>query len=139
MNRDRLYLAYRARRDAARASRTLDLAWRSVILVVGGTIAALGLFFLVFPGPGWATLWLGLLTLGTEFRWARRMLAPLQGAMSLLAAASRGPHRRARRMHAALVVVMALTSAVYAYVAGYGLSPSGVFAARTAVRRILGE
>ena len=139
MNRDSLYQTYRLRRESARASRTLDLAWRTVILVVGGTLAALGVFFLVFPGPGWATLWLGLLTLGTEFRWARRMLAPLQSAIGLVAASARNPEHRARRMHATLAAVMVLTAAAYLYIAVYGWSTVGLFEARSAVRRMLGE
>lgn len=137
MNRDRLYERYRTRREAARASRTLDLAWRSVILVVGGTLAALGLFFLVFPGPGWATLWLALITLGTEFRWARRMLAPLQNAMSIVARAARSPQHGARRMHVALAMAIAATVVTYGYLAMFGWSSEGVFRARQTVRTVL--
>jgi uncharacterized protein (TIGR02611 family) len=135
--RDRLYLRYRARRDAARASRTLDLAWRSVILVVGCTLAGLGVFFLVFPGPGWATLWLALLTLGTEFRWARRLLTPLQSAMGAAARAARSPELRARRAAVLLTVVMAVVAASYGYLAAYGWSADGLFRARAAVRAVL--
>ena len=135
--RDRLYLRYRTRRDAARASRTLDLAWRTVILVVGGTLAGLGIFFLVFPGPGWATLWLALLTLGTEFRWARRLLMPLQSAMGAAARAARSPQLRARRAAVLLTVVMAAVTVSYGYLAAYGWSADGLFRARTAVRAVL--
>lgn len=42
-----------------------------VILVLGITILLLGIVMLVFPGPGWVTIFAGLSLLATEFAWAR--------------------------------------------------------------------
>lgn len=46
---------------------------RLVILTVGGTVLAAGAAMLVLPGPGIATILLGLSVLATEFSWARRL------------------------------------------------------------------
>ena len=56
---DRLYGNYMGRRNAARTNRALDATWRGIILVVGLTMVGLGLFFLLFPGPGWAVIIIG--------------------------------------------------------------------------------
>jgi len=49
-------------------------ARRIVILVVGLTVAVLGLAMLVLPGPGIIAIVLGLTILAFEFAWARRWL-----------------------------------------------------------------
>jgi drug/metabolite transporter (DMT)-like permease len=41
--------------------------------ILGGTLIAIGAVLLVLPGPGIALLLAGLLVLGTEFAWARRL------------------------------------------------------------------
>lgn len=48
------------------------LFWRLVIGFFGGIITAIGLLFLVTPGPGIAVLIVGLAILATEFAWAKR-------------------------------------------------------------------
>ena len=50
------------------------LAWRLVIGFFGGIITALGLLFIVTPGPGIAVLIVGLAILATEFAWAKRAM-----------------------------------------------------------------
>ena len=50
-------------------------ARRVVILVVGLTVAVLGLAMLVLPGPGIIAILLGLTILALEFAWARRWLS----------------------------------------------------------------
>ena len=47
---------------------------RVVIGVIGGTIMLIGVALLVLPGPAFIVIPLGLLILGTEFAWARRLL-----------------------------------------------------------------
>ena len=48
------------------------LFWRLVIGFFGGIITALGVLFIVTPGPGIAVLIVGLAILATEFAWAKR-------------------------------------------------------------------
>jgi tellurite resistance protein TerC len=54
---------------------TIGVAWKAVILVVGGTVVTLGLAMIVLPGPGLLVIPLGLAILATQFLWARRLLA----------------------------------------------------------------
>ncbi|MDX2148304.1 MAG: PGPGW domain-containing protein [Planctomycetota bacterium] len=62
--------------DADRLAKlTIKQARRLVILVVGLTITAIGLFMAVGPGPGLLVIPIGLGLLATEFVWARRLLA----------------------------------------------------------------
>ena len=47
---------------------------RGVVGVIGGTIVLTGIALLVLPGPAFIVIPLGLLVLGSEFAWARRLL-----------------------------------------------------------------
>jgi Putative transmembrane protein (PGPGW) len=47
---------------------------RIVVGVIGGTIVLIGIALLVLPGPAFIVIPLGLLVLGSEFAWARRLL-----------------------------------------------------------------
>lgn len=47
---------------------------RVVVGVIGGTIVLLGIVLIVLPGPAFIVIPLGLLVLGSEFAWARRVL-----------------------------------------------------------------
>lgn len=67
-------------RDRARNHKSLDMAWKLVVLVIGFTVLLVGVLFLVIPGPGWPVIIIGLLVLATEFRWAQKMLEPVQRA-----------------------------------------------------------
>jgi uncharacterized protein (TIGR02611 family) len=57
-----------------RSNRTIHLAYRTIIGVLGGLIIALGIILLPLPGPGWLVIFVGLGLLATEFSWARRLL-----------------------------------------------------------------
>jgi uncharacterized protein (TIGR02611 family) len=46
---------------------------RSVVLAIGLIFIVAGAFMLVLPGPGWATIFLGLAILATEFERAERL------------------------------------------------------------------
>jgi Putative transmembrane protein (PGPGW) len=47
---------------------------RVVVGVIGGTIVLIGIALIVLPGPAFIVIPLGLLILGSEFAWARRLL-----------------------------------------------------------------
>lgn len=49
-------------------------AWRAVIAFLGLVVILFGAVLLVFPGPGWVVIFLGLSIWATEFRWARSVL-----------------------------------------------------------------
>jgi uncharacterized protein (TIGR02611 family) len=65
------------------------LAWRLVIGFFGGIVTALGLLFIVTPGPGIAVLIVGLAILATEFAWAQRAVAKAREAAT--SASDRAP------------------------------------------------
>jgi uncharacterized protein (TIGR02611 family) len=47
---------------------------RIVIMVVGGTVLAIGIALIVLPGPAFIVIPLGLAIMAVEFAWARRWL-----------------------------------------------------------------
>lgn len=52
------------------------LAARRVLVTILGTgVLIAGIAMLALPGPGWVTIFGGLAILGTEYHWARRLLA----------------------------------------------------------------
>ena len=53
---------------------TLAVAWKVVILVLGGTVLAVGMAMIILPGPALVVIPLGLAILATQFLWARRLL-----------------------------------------------------------------
>ena len=60
--------------EVARRIDPLRHARRLAVLVIGGTVLAIGGIMLLTPGPGMVGILLGLSILGTEFAWARRLL-----------------------------------------------------------------
>lgn len=54
------------------AKATLRHARRTIALVVGVTLLAVGVFFVIAPGPGLPVIFIGLAILGNEFAWAKR-------------------------------------------------------------------
>ena len=54
--------------------RTLELAYRIVVAVVGTAIVVTGFALIPLPGPGWLIVFAGLALLATEFVWAERLL-----------------------------------------------------------------
>lgn len=63
-----------AAEKASIATQLMRGAWRLVILVVGGTVVAVGVAMIVLPGPAFVVIPAGLAILATEFVWARRLL-----------------------------------------------------------------
>lgn len=123
--RDRLYRDYMSRRNAARSNRALDTAWRGIILVVGLTIVGIGIFFLLFPGPGWAVIFFGLIVLATEYAWAQRMLNPLREFSSHLVRLFVSREYRAKRSNVILIVTIIVVVIAYAYWAKWGATMRG--------------
>lgn len=69
----------RASRERLRRHPVLRPAYRSVVLLVGITLAILGVVLLVLPGPGWLLIFIALAILATEFVWAQRLLYSAKG------------------------------------------------------------
>ena len=66
----------------------LDQVLRAVrqglVLVAGGFLVAVGVVFLVLPGPGTPVILAGLALLATEFTWAERLLASAKVGLNRL-------------------------------------------------------
>ena len=122
---DRLYRNYMGKRESARSNKALDTTWRGIILVLGLTTVGLGLFFLLFPGPGWAVIILGLIVLATEYAWARRILNPVQEFSSRIARLVISQDYRNKRSKVVLVSTMVMVTLVYAYCAKWGATMQG--------------
>lgn len=113
---------YRVARQYARERKPLDFTWRLVVLVVGVSLLGLGVFFMLFPGPGWATIILGLIVLGSEYSWAKRALHPIQSTASRLAERARNREATNRAFSIATSAIMVLTTVTYIYLANFGIS-----------------
>jgi uncharacterized protein (TIGR02611 family) len=103
-------------------NKALELVYRLVVLAIGSIILLAGVAMLVFPGPGWAAIVLGLLILATEFRWAEILLEPLQRLISKLASRAKDPQARAENIVFVLVAVIAMALALWWYLARYGVT-----------------
>ena len=122
---DRLYGNYMGRRNSVRSNRVLDTTWRAIILVVGLTMLGLGLFFLLFPGPGWAVIIVGLIVLATEYAWAQRLLNPVKEFSSRIARMAMGEEYRTKRSNIVLIFTFVIVSIAYAYWARWGATMQG--------------
>jgi hypothetical protein len=56
---------------------------RIVVMVVGGTVLAVGVALIVLPGPAFIVIPLGLAILAIEFAWAKRWLRSARAVLSL--------------------------------------------------------
>jgi len=122
---DRMYRRYMQRRNSIRSNRALDATWRGVILIFGLTIVALGVFFLLFPGPGWAVIFFGLFVLATEYAWAQRMLNPVRQFSSQIARLIVSQEFRAKRSKVILIATFVIVATAYAYWAKWGATMEG--------------
>jgi uncharacterized protein (TIGR02611 family) len=122
---DRLYGNYMSRRDSARTNRALDATWRAIILVVGLTLLGLGVFFLLFPGPGWAVIIVGLIILATEYAWAKSLLDPVKEFSSRIARLVVSEEYRTKRSTVILIITFVVVTIAYAYWAKYGATMQG--------------
>jgi uncharacterized protein (TIGR02611 family) len=78
-DRGRIMRRWARTRDRLRDWPAADLAYRTVVGVVGLAVLAVGLIAIPYPGPGWAIVFLGLAMLATEFPFARRLLKFVRG------------------------------------------------------------
>ena len=53
-------------------------AKKIIILLIGGSIIAIGTAMLVLPGPAFIVIPVGLAILGTEFAWAKKVLKQME-------------------------------------------------------------
>jgi hypothetical protein len=56
---------------------------RIVVIVVGGTVLAVGVALIVLPGPAFIVIPLGLAILAIEFAWAKRWLRSARAVLPL--------------------------------------------------------
>lgn len=118
----------RALRERARSRRTLDTAWRMMVLALGGTLLVAGALMFVLPGPGFATVILGLVVLGSEFTWATRVLDPVREAARRASVAALDPRRRRRNLILGAVAGVLAGIVVWWYLARYGLTLQPILA-----------
>lgn len=57
----------------ARWKRIPKAVRKPLVFIVGFAIVGAGLFMLIFPGPGWAAIFVGFAILATEFAFAERV------------------------------------------------------------------
>lgn len=112
----------RALRERARGRRSLDTAWRMMVLSLGVTLLTAGALMFVLPGPGFGTVILGLVVLGSEFTWATRVLDPVREAARRAADAARDPRRRRRNLILGAIAGVAVGLVVWWYLARYGMT-----------------
>ncbi len=110
----------RAFRERIRARRSLDTAWRMMVFAVGVTLVVAGVIMFLIPGPGWATLILGLVVLASEFTWANRVLDPVKAAARRATDAAMDPRRRRRNMILAGIAGVLIGIVVVWYLVRYG-------------------
>jgi len=65
-------------RSNPRQNTIVNVTWRALVLVAGMSLIAVRVLLLVLPGPGWATILLGLVVLASEYTWANRLLEPVR-------------------------------------------------------------
>jgi uncharacterized protein (TIGR02611 family) len=71
-------LAEQQRSAEPGGSRLGRLARRIGVTIAGIAVIAIGIVLLPLPGPGWLIIFAGLGILGTEYTWARRLLAAVR-------------------------------------------------------------
>lgn len=116
------------RRMRARAAQhpMTDTAWRLTVFIVGVALLLAGVVFLVFPGPGWACIFLGLAVLASEFAWANRAMHPMKRAAARAGEIARDPRYRVAIWIVGSLVLAAAVAAGWWYVGRYGWTLDGM-------------
>lgn len=65
------------------AHRQRSLAYRVAFGIVGVVVLLIGLLTIPLPGPGWATVFVGLGMLALEFAWAERLALVVLAGLQL--------------------------------------------------------
>lgn len=119
---DRVLPPHLRARAWARRRHSTHVMWQAGVLIVGFGLVAAGIAMLVLPGPGWATIILGLIVLASEYTWARRLLDPVKRWARRAADAALDPRVRRRNLIiVGIVIVVGVGLSVW-YVAAFGLS-----------------
>lgn len=111
---------YRAFRRGLQVNPLLDLTWRIGVLTVGGLVLATGIALLALPGPGWATIFVGMMILASEFAWARRSLDWARDKAKGAQAKAMAPEVRRRNQVLSLLLSALIVAAVVWYWQRYG-------------------
>lgn len=101
----------------------LNGAWRIAVFTVGLLLLLAGAAMLVLPGPGWATIFVGIAILATEFAWAQRILALAKRTARRVKDKALDQRTRRRNQTLAAVAGVALTAALLVYLAFFGAAP----------------
>jgi uncharacterized protein (TIGR02611 family) len=117
---------YRLRQRVIGGSATRRLVWRIGVTLLGVAIVLAGVAMLVFPGPGWAAIFLGLAVLATEYAWAHRLLVFTKDKAQGAASSAFGPENRKRTIVLTIIVVLLIASAVSWYVYRFGWTFEGI-------------
>jgi uncharacterized protein (TIGR02611 family) len=118
----------RAFREMLRRNRGLDTAWRVMVFALGVTLVVAGIVMFVIPGPGWATVILGLVVLASEFSWANRALTPVKDAAKRASDAAMDPRKRRRNLTLAAIAGVVIGIALVWYLESYGLTLGPILA-----------
>jgi uncharacterized protein (TIGR02611 family) len=111
---------YRRRQQAERG----HIVWRIFLITLGAVIVVGSLVLAPLPGPGWATVFVGLMILGGEVLPAARFLDWLEVRLRRLWRLVQRVWQASFMGKVAVVVVMAILAAAIIYV-GYLLLFSG--------------
>lgn len=123
---------YRAFRRSMRSNPVLDLSWRIGVLSLGGIVLLAGVAMLALPGPGWATIFIGLMILASEFAWARRSLDSVKARARDARERAMAPAFRRRTQMVTVLVAMLLMAGVVFYWQSFGFpGPVGAWIAAT--------
>lgn len=116
---------YRFRQRFTGNSALRRLVWRVLATTLGVGIVLAGVAMLVFPGPGWAAIFLGLAVLATEYAWAHRLLVATKDKAQGAASSVFSPENRKRTVVLTTIVVLLVAAIVSWYVYHYGWTASG--------------
>jgi uncharacterized protein (TIGR02611 family) len=108
-------------RDYVRRRRTLNLAYRLGVALIGSVVAGAGVAMLALPGPGWAAIFVGLAILATEFHWARRLLHRAREMYEVAKKRALDPRVRRRNQIVGVAALVVVVGAAVAYVIFYGV------------------
>lgn len=70
---------YREFRARFKSRRSTDLAYRTIVTLLGAVVLVGGMLMIPYPGPGWLVVFAGLAILATEYTWAERVLGYAKG------------------------------------------------------------
>lgn len=103
------------------------IVWRVFVIVLGAVIAVGSLVLAPLPGPGWITVFVGLMILAGEFLPAARFLDWLEVLLRKLLRFTRKIWERSILGKLAVVVVAATLAAAIVYVVYLVLSSISLF------------